>query len=158
MKKSVCNLRPGEIFKSGERRIVVVDIKGVSLECGRDRATLTGIILDETPTRIFDTEAYGEVEVETITPAMRHADELLALLRRALPIFEGSEAAPGLRDDMRDLLDKIEPPPVPTLEDALAALVNLEPYLVSQNERPGDRRAGPALEVLAKARRAGVVK
>lgn len=107
------------------------------------------------PTPIEQWSPDMSIEVETmveLTPAQQHADEMLALVRRFLAAKAPSEQEWLRNNDGRDLLDKIDPPQPPTLDETLAQLL-----AVQHAQRPSDEMHRVA-ELLDRARRSGVLK
>lgn len=95
-------------------------------------------------------EAKIEVEARDLTPAQQHADALVDMLRAMLTVGAIANVAP----DVRALLDKIDPPKPPTLEEALALLAETRDELNPLSQGHG-ARVGALIE---RARRAGVLK
>jgi hypothetical protein len=113
------------------------------------------------PPEMYAADVAVAVEAPALTPAQEHAEELFALAVRLADMRDTPERLDfrALAVDVAaPLVDKIRPPNPPTLQEALEALENLRPMLDIQAEKPGDRRAGPALAVLERARAAGVFK
>lgn len=155
MKKRVEDLKPGDIaiyarpssFPDTVRFCVLGD-SSIARRVGMRTLVIAEIGDGSRNVSIEDITAalHDEVEVESreLTPAQQHAEELLAYVRQCA----------GGGNDADLLLDKIEPPQAPTLEEALFAL-----ELLYNGDVPGlsGQRANAA-KVLAQARRAGVFK
>ncbi len=91
-----------------------------------------------------------EVESPTLTPAQQHAEEMLDLLRRVMVRVEDPRKL--IPQQIRELLDRIEPPEPPSAAELASALDRA----IAAIER-SDLPAGVA-DVLARARATGVLK
>jgi hypothetical protein len=94
------------------------------------------------------------VDVEVPDPLVT-AEELVMLVTCGHLVVDGGLAHP---DRLPALLDRLDPPKSPTMDEVLAVLVNLEPKLRAVIGGTEDRRVAPALEILERARRAGAIK
>lgn len=100
-----------------------------------------------------------QVEVEQqpvpLTPAQQHADELVEMLWRCANMMRGSSVRLDVETEARALLDKIDPPQPPTLDEALGMLRDIREVI----NPPGlGVTTGQMLDaMLDRARRSGVL-
>lgn len=164
IQKRADELRPGDdvaLLMGGpmsapnlKERLVMLRFNGADL--GNDgiafgrlahagRAPLTDI-------RYFRPDDSVNVEApDELTPAQQHADELREMLWRAANFMRGRASFTEIEAEARALLERIEPPAPPTLEEALAALTNLlQPAI-------GPAQLEHARDILSRARKAGVI-
>lgn len=155
--KRIGDLRAGDvILRPDGNRISIVQLGSVTIDGGEARIEVHAVVLTyKRPPVVTTFTLAGEVQVEApaLTPAQQHAEEMVELLRRIMARVDDPRKL--IPQEIKMLLEKIDPPAPPTLEEALR--------LIAALRNSGDDAAGLKLDrdaaaMLDRARRAGVLK
>jgi hypothetical protein len=160
IQKQADQLQPGDILPDPRRVIVAAVPQMGNTACiGVFTVSLGEAMSPQPVPKFFDLRQTVDVEVPDpiLTPAQVHAEELLELARMvsAVTAPPGTSDAASIIGRAHALINKIEPKPV-TLDEVLRALVNAEPKFAAVRGE-GDRRIGPLLDILDRARRTGAL-
>lgn len=139
------NLIEGDVFYIGRVRLVFIAPKGQDI--GNDGVLCVQPGSAKVETRYLKAEdSYAIADTDCkLTPAQQHAEDLL---RAVKAVVESGCVVGNLRDSFQAVLDKIEPPQPPTLQEALSVVRDLAGGHSIEAERA-------ALNLLDRARRSG---
>lgn len=171
IQKRAAQLTAGDIFETHGGRAVVLHMVDLGTHLDMYSALLgrPPLPVCEPPAQVaFD--AMYTVQVGDLTPVQEHADNLLASLKWAVGFIETyardhiGPATPEM-NKARQVIDAVEPPQPPTMDEVLAALalaakwVNLNVDRLDEDDRKQcDAAERNTTEVLNRARRAGMIK
>lgn len=143
------DLQPGDVFYIGSVPLMYIQRLGADL--GNDGVSCIRPGEKSAQKRYLRADESYQVEPRsaTLTPAQQHADELVALIRAVT-------VGPVMHQELQNMLDKIDPPKPPTLDEALEMLTDWHRRGTGVNDRLNV--ADRTKMLLDRARRAGVLK
>lgn len=162
IQKRADRLQPGDIISYPDQRSIVLSVKHSPMS-----VRIVALVIDVAH-KLIDRDVSPGVEIMTevdqLTPAQRHADELVESLLAAANILRGGNlSAQEHERKIRTLLAKLEPIEPPTLQEALGALMKLADGAGAvmagtweKDSMQPERTA--AHDIIRRARAAGVLK